>query len=213
MGKMPMPLWATPMTISPASRHPWFRWYVCGLLLLATTVNYMDRLHSLRAAAPQIKTDFHLSNEQYGELETWFGLAYAVGSLAFGLLSDQMSVRNLNPAVLLAWSFLGIATAWMQTFAGLLACRTLLGWFESAHWSCALKTTQRLLSPGERTLGNSVLQLGASVGAVLTPLVLAVALRITQKPGTWRDRVSGHRGDGNYLGSALVHCQANQQYA
>jgi ACS family hexuronate transporter-like MFS transporter len=168
-----------------ALRPPWFRWYVCGLLLLATTVNYMDRL-TLSSAAPQIKADFHLSNEKYGELETWFGLAFAVGSLAFGLLSDQMSVRLLYPAVLLAWSFMGIATAWMQTFGGLLACRTLLGWFESAHWSCALKTTQRLLPPGERTLGNSVLQLGASVGAVVTPLVLAAAFAFTQKPGTWR---------------------------
>ena len=66
------------------SRGPWFRWYVCGLLLLATTVNYMDRL-TLANAAVRVKADFHLSNEQYGELETAFSLAFAGGSLLFGL--------------------------------------------------------------------------------------------------------------------------------
>src|SRR5437762_1497798 len=50
-------------------RGPWFRWYVCGLLLLATTVNYMDR-QTLANAAGRVMADFRLTNEQYGELET-----------------------------------------------------------------------------------------------------------------------------------------------
>ena len=39
------------------------RWYVCGLLLMATTVNYMDRL-TLSSAATEIKADFHLRKIQ-----------------------------------------------------------------------------------------------------------------------------------------------------
>src|SRR5207248_1439639 len=93
-------------------------------------------------------------------------------------------VRWLYPGVLLAWSGIGVATGWVQTYMGLLACRTLLGLFESGHWPCALKTTQRLLPPGERALGNSILQSGASVGAVATPLILAALL--TPEVGSWR---------------------------
>jgi ACS family hexuronate transporter-like MFS transporter len=95
-----------------------------------------------------------------------------------------VSVRWLYPAVLLAWSAMGVATGWAQTFAGLLLCRTLLGLFESGHWPCALKTTQRLLPAGERTMGNSILQSGASVGAIVTPLVMAAML--TPEVGSWR---------------------------
>ena len=65
----------------------------CLLALLAACAG--SNPSPVSSAAPQIKADFHLSNEKYGELETWFGLAFAFGSLAFGLLSDQMSVRLL----------------------------------------------------------------------------------------------------------------------
>jgi len=167
----------------PTPRGPWFRWYVCGLLLLATTVNYMDR-QTLANAASRVKADFQLTNEQYGELETFFGLAFAGGALVFGFLADRVGVRWLYPGVLLAWSAMGIATGWAQTFAGLLVCRTLLGLFESGHWPCALKTTQALMPPSERTLGNSILQSGASVGAIVTPLIMTAML--TDDVGSWR---------------------------
>jgi ACS family hexuronate transporter-like MFS transporter len=69
-------------------------------------------------------------------------------------------------------------------FVGLMFCRILLGFFESGHWPCALITTQRILSANDRTLGNSVLQSGASIGAVLTPL--AVWVMLSDSVGAWR---------------------------
>src|SRR5262249_10859880 len=48
------------------------------------------------------------------------------------------------------------------------------GLFESSHWPCALKTTQRILTPEQRTLGNGILQSGAAIGSVVTPAVLLV---------------------------------------
>jgi ACS family hexuronate transporter-like MFS transporter len=164
-------------------RGAWFRWYVCGLLLMATAINYMDR-QTLSSAARRVIADFQLTNEQYGELETWFGLSFAVGALAFGFIADWISVRWLYPAVLVAWSAMGIATGTVNSFGGLLVCRSLLGWFEAGHWPCALKTTQRLLPAGQRTLGNSILQSGTSIGAIVTPLVVVAML--TPEAGSWR---------------------------
>ena len=69
-------------------------------------------------------------------------------------------------------------------FLGFLVCRTALGFFESGQWPCALVTTQRLLDPADRPFGNGLLQSGASVGAILTPLV--VQALVTDQPGTWR---------------------------
>jgi ACS family hexuronate transporter-like MFS transporter len=152
-------------------------------LLLATTVNYMDRM-TLANAAVRVKDDFQLTNEQYGDLEFFFGTAFGCGAFFFGIVADRVGVRWLYPAVLLAWSTMGVATGWVQTFAGLLVCRTLLGLFESGHWPCALKTTQSLLSPRQRTWGNSILQSGASIGAIITPQIMKAML--TDEVGSWR---------------------------
>ena len=60
----------------------------------------------------------------------------------------------------------------------------LLGFFEAGQWPCALITSQRLLSRRDRPLGNSILQSGASLGAIATPFVV-IALT-TSAPDSWR---------------------------
>src|SRR5262245_35499193 len=127
-----------------------WRYYVCGLLLLATTVNYLDR-QTLSNTASRIRAEMELSNEQYGNVEVVFGWAFAVGAAIFGFVADRTSVRWLYPTVLVLWSAMGYCTGLVQTYVGLLVCRTLLGLFEAGHWPCALKTTQRILSPRQRT--------------------------------------------------------------
>jgi len=120
-----------------ASRSGAWKWWVCGLLLLATTINYMDR-QTLANAAVRITNEFRLSKEQYGNLELAFGWAFAVGSLLFGIIADRVSVRWLYPAVLFAWSLMGFLSARTTEFKELLICRTLLGLFEAGHCPCAL---------------------------------------------------------------------------
>jgi ACS family hexuronate transporter-like MFS transporter len=171
------------MTEGPASRSGAWKWWVCSLLLLATTINYMDR-QTLANAAVRITKEFQLSKEQYGDLEVAFGWAFAAGSLLFGFIADHVSTRWLYPAVLFAWSLMGFVSAHTADFNQLLACRTLLGLFEAGHWPCALKTTHLLLSAQDRTMGNSVLQSGASIGAIITPIVMRAMM--TESPGSWR---------------------------
>jgi MFS transporter, ACS family, hexuronate transporter len=168
---------------SPAARSSSWRWWVCGLLLLASMINYMDR-QTLANAASRITKQFLLSQEQYGNLEFGFGWAFAVGSIVFGFMVDRMSVRWVYPAVLLLWSATGFLTGAVKNYEQLLVCRTLLGLFEAGHWPCAIKTTQRLLDAKDRAMGNGLLQSGASIGAILTPLVMRVLL--TQELGSWR---------------------------
>ena len=144
---------------------------IAGLLLAASAINYMDR-QTLANVAKRVTEEFSLNNEQYGRLEKWFGYAFAAGSLLFGVLADRVSVRWLYPAALLAWSLVGFATGYARDYDQLLLCRTALGFFEAAHWPCALKTTQLLISTKGRALGNGVLQSGTSIGSILTPVVM-----------------------------------------
>lgn len=168
--------------VSPPRSSLW-KWYLCGLLLLATAINYMDR-QTLANAAVRVTREFQLSQEQYGDLEMAFGWAFAAGSLIFGFLADRFRVYWLYPIVLSGWSLMGIASAHTDGYGELLVCRVLLGFFEAGHWPCALKTTFALLQPKDRTMGNSVLQSGASIGAIVTPPVMLWLM--TDEISSWR---------------------------
>lgn len=162
-----------------------WQWWVSGLLLLATMINYMDR-QTLANLAPRITQQLELTNTQYGVVEATFGYAFAFGSLFFGILADRVSVRLLYPAILVAWSAVGFATGLSHGYLSLLICRTLLGFFEAGHWPCALIVTQAVMSRGNRVMGNSILQSGASLGAILTPVVILGMVSNTTDPEAWR---------------------------
>src|SRR5215510_7199700 len=92
-----------PVTTATPSRSTSWKWWVCGLLLFASMINYMDR-QTLANAAVRITKQFGLNHEQYGNLELVFGWAFAVGSVVFGVMVDRWSVRWVYPAVLILWS-------------------------------------------------------------------------------------------------------------
>src|SRR2546430_3673839 len=60
------------------SRLGYFRWIICGLLLLGTTKNYMDR-QVLGVLKTTLQHDFSWNEIQYGNLVSAFQIAYAAG--------------------------------------------------------------------------------------------------------------------------------------
>ncbi|MCS7269792.1 MAG: MFS transporter [Gemmataceae bacterium] len=185
------------MEAATAGRASW-RWWVCGTLLLATLLNYMDR-QALPQTATELKQAYGLSDARYGRVERNFSWAFAVGSILFGWLADRYGPRLLYPLVLTGWSIAGLATpllaweewtAWLAdpqdpssgAFRWLLLCRTLLGLFEAGHWPCALITVRHILTDRDRPLGNGILQSGASLGAILIPIYV---LAIRHAGGDW----------------------------
>jgi ACS family hexuronate transporter-like MFS transporter len=176
---------------------PLWPWAVCGALLLATLLNYMDR-QALAVTLPTLKQEFNLAEGRVGMVEGCFGFAFAFGAVFFGWLADRVGPRFLYPAVLTGWSLAGIATAWAGqpwvtswfetvddppgtgVYRWLLICRVVLGACEAGHWPCALLTVRAILTAKDRTLGNGILQSGASIGAVLVPLYVEAAERAGQ---------------------------------
>jgi MFS transporter, ACS family, hexuronate transporter len=153
------------------------------MLLLASAINYMDR-QTLANASVRISREFSLTQTQYGNVEAVFGYAFAAGSLVFGWLSDRVGLRWLYAVVLALWSVAGFATGFVKNYEQLLLCRTLLGFFEAGHWPCAIRTTRLLLDERQRSMGNGLLQSGASFGAVITPLIMRMLM--TSELGSWR---------------------------
>jgi ACS family hexuronate transporter-like MFS transporter len=78
--------------LGPHARLGTRAWLICGVLLLATMLNYMDR-QALAVTLPTLKQRFHLAEGRVGMIEGCFGYAFAVGSLVFGLLADRWGPR------------------------------------------------------------------------------------------------------------------------
>jgi ACS family hexuronate transporter-like MFS transporter len=134
-------------------------------------LNYMDRL-TLNVLGPRMMKELGLNKGHYGELESAFAYAFALGAILAGWLADRWTVRWLYPILVVAWSVAGFATGLASSFEALWVCRFLLGLCEAGHWSCALKTTQHILRAEQRSLGNGILQSGAAIGSILTPLII-----------------------------------------
>lgn len=166
-----------------SARAPSWKWIICGLLLLASAINYMDR-QTLANASVRISREFGLSQAQYGNVEAVFGYAFAAGSLVFGWLADRFSIRWLYAVVLALWSVAGFITGFVKDYDQLLLCRVLLGFFEAGHWPCAIRTTRLLLDERQRSMGNGLLQSGASFGAIITPLIMRALM--TEDVASWR---------------------------
>lgn len=160
----------------PSARVSAWRWWVCALLFLATTLNYMDRI-ALNQMAVRIQRALDLDDFQYGLLESGFSFSFAIGAIVAGVVVDRVSVRWVYPLAVLGWSAAGFLTGYASGFATLLTCRVMLGLFEAANWPCGLRTTRAMLRPGERSLGNSLFQSGTAIGALVTPLLILFLLR------------------------------------
>ena len=65
-----------------------YRWLVCTLLFLATTINYIDR-QILALLKPILDDYLHWTNAQFGMVNSAFAAAYAVGLLLFGAFVDR----------------------------------------------------------------------------------------------------------------------------
>ncbi|MBL8797402.1 MAG: MFS transporter [Planctomycetia bacterium] len=155
---------------APAAIEPW-RWGVIWLLFLATLINYMDR-QTIGSLSQHVKNEFGLNEEGYGWIEFWFGISYGLMQFPAGYLADRLNLRWLLAAALLVWSAAGFFTGMAQTVAVLMACRVLLGLGEAFNWTCAVGIVQRVIPLESRSLANGIFHGGASIGAVLTPLVV-----------------------------------------
>ncbi len=181
-----------PCPTTPPAVSVW-RWWVCLLLFLATTLNYMDRV-ALNQMAVRIQTALGLNDREYSRLESGFSFAFAIGALITGVIVDRVSVRWVYPLVVFGWSVAGVLTGYATGFWSLVACRVMLGLFEAGNWPCGIRTTRAVLRHEERSFGNSLFQSGTAVGAVVTPLLVLWLLRWADPGAAVRNAAVGAVG-------------------
>ena len=81
-----------------------FRWVICGLLFLATTVNYMDRQVLSLTWKDFIAPEFHWTDADYGTITGYFSIFYAIANLFAGKFVDWMGTKKGYLIAIFVWS-------------------------------------------------------------------------------------------------------------
>ena len=81
-----------------------WRWVICGLLFLATTVNYMDRQVLSLTWKDFIAPEFHWTDADYGTITGMFSLFYAIANLFAGKFIDWMGTKKGYLIAIFVWS-------------------------------------------------------------------------------------------------------------
>ena len=81
-----------------------FRWVICGLLFLATTVNYMDRQVLSLTWKDFIAPEFHWTDADYGTITGYFSIFYAIANLFAGKFVDWMGTKRGYLIAIFVWS-------------------------------------------------------------------------------------------------------------
>ena len=160
-----------------SERESSYRWTICALLFVATTINYVDR-QVLGILAPTLQRELHWTEADYGNIVSWFSFAYAFGFLAAGRIIDWIGVRRGLAAAVVGWSAAAIGHALATTAAGFSFARAALGVSESAIFPGSIKAVAEWFPQKERALATGIFNAGTNTGAILTPLIVPwIALR------------------------------------
>jgi MFS transporter, ACS family, hexuronate transporter len=151
------------------------RWLAYGVFVISSILNYLDR-QLINTLAPLIMAEMHLNQTGFGWLISAFSIAYAASSLAVGWFLDRAGVNRGATCAVAWWSLAALSAGLVRSVPGLLACRAALGIGESAGVPAVAKANAMYLKPAERAMGTALNQVGLSVGLVIAPIWIGVAL-------------------------------------
>ena len=189
-----------------------FRWFICTLLFLATTVNYMDRQVLSLTWKDFIAPEFHWTDTNYGIITGVFSGVYAVANLFAGKFIDWMGTKKGYLWAIFIWSAgaclhalcgwatehtLGIGSVSQMVGATgaaasaiaivsvyyFIAARIILSVGEAGNFPAAIKVTAEYFPKRDRAFATSLFNAGATVGALIAPLTIPSLARYFKDAG------------------------------
>src|SRR5688572_28866231 len=174
-----------------------YRWGICALLLVATTINYVDR-QVIGILKPTLVAEFGWADERiYAAIVFSFQLAYAIGMVLGGRVIDRIGLRLGFTLAVIIWSLAAVGHAFADRLAGFTLpaliidasigvsvitltgaaagfalMRFLLGLGEAGNFPAAIKTVAEWFPKKERALATGIFNSGTNVGALLGPLIV-----------------------------------------
>lgn len=168
-----------------------FRWRICAVLFLATTINYIDRnvfsftmldetfrhqMLGLPPGQPLAEGDLVTFKERMGYVDATFKFAYAVGFLLAGYLIDRVGTRRGYTISIAGWSVAAAGHGLVGSIAGMSIARFLLGIGEAGNFPAAIKTVAEWFPRKERSFATGLFNAGSNVGIILTAVLVPLII-------------------------------------
>jgi ACS family hexuronate transporter-like MFS transporter len=144
------------------------RWVIASLLLVATALSFLDR-QVLSIAILKIKSDFNISDVEYGWINTAFLVSYAIMFSVGGWLIDKFGTRIGMAVSVGLWSVANALHGAVQNMGQLGIARFFLGFGEGGCFPGASKGVTEWFPKKERATAMGIAIGGSALGAVLAP--------------------------------------------
>lgn len=151
------------------------RWFMLSLVFLATTINYLDR-QVMGLLKPVLEKEFSWDEKDYSYIVMAFTTTYAIGYLAMGRFIDRVGTKIGYAVSLIVWSLASIGHGFVKSTVGFLIARSTLGISEAGNFPAAIKSVAEWFPKKERALATGIFNSGATVGAILAPLLVPFIL-------------------------------------
>ena len=156
------------------------RWWTIGLIMLGAVINFLTR-STLAVAAPTLIADLHITTQEYSWITGAFQLAIMLQPAA-GYVLDVVGLKVGMTLFAVAWSLICMAHGLANGWPALAGLRALLGLAEGSANPAGMKAVSEWFPARERGLAGGIYNIGASVGSMLAPPLVAWAI-LTQ---SWR---------------------------
>lgn len=148
------------------------RWWIIGLIGLATVINYIDR-STLSLMWPSISHDLGMNKEDYAIILNVFMIAYAIGQSVSGKLFDKVGTRIGYVIAIAVWGVSSFMHSFARSIFSFGALRVTLGLGEAGNWPGAVKSNAEWFPIKERAVAQGIFNSGASLGSVIAPPLVA----------------------------------------
>lgn len=132
-----------------------YRWIICGLLLLGTTKNYVDR-QILGVLKVTLQSNFGWTEIDFSNLILAFQGSYAIGMLVVGRLIDRSGTGIGYALAMFFWSVASMAHAACGSLLGFAFARGALGFWEAGVFPASTKSVSEWFPAKERALANGI---------------------------------------------------------
>lgn len=154
------------------------RWWIIGLIGIATVINYIDRT-AINILWPYIYKEFGIadadSKSALALITTCFMIAYAVGQTLTGKMMDAIGTRLGMVVSIVGWSISIALHAVARSLMSFSVFRAMLGVSEAGNWPGATKSNAEWFPVRERAIAQGIFGAGASLGGVVAaPIIAAV---------------------------------------
>lgn len=158
---------------APKNRN--IRWWMLSLVFLATTINYLDR-QVMGLLKPVLEKEFSWDEKDYSYIVMAFTTTYAIGYMAMGRFIDRVGTKIGYAVSLIVWSLASIGHGLVKSTIGFIIARSTLGISEAGNFPAAIKSVAEWFPKKERALATGIFNSGATVGAILAPLLVPFIL-------------------------------------